>query len=143
MASTQCLPVSFLGELLGGTHDFGVAGDTFYLALYSSSATLNSSTTVYTTTNEVTGTNYVAGGNALTNQGASTSGTTAYTDFADCVFTNVTITARYGLIYNSTEANKAVAVLDFGTDKTATGQTMTIVFPAAGASTAIIQIVEN
>ena len=111
--------------------------------MYSSSATLNSSTTAYTTTGEVTGTNYTAGGNALTNQGASTSGTTAYTDFADCTFTNVTITARYGLIYNSTESNKAVAVLDFGSDKIATAQNFNVIFPAVGASTAIIQITEN
>ena len=135
--------MSFLGQLLTGTHDFSVAGDAYKLALYSSSATLNSSTTAYTTTGEVTGANYTAGGNALTNQGASTSGTTAYTDFADCVFTNVTITARYGLIYNSTEANKAVAVLDFGSDKTATGQTFTVVMPTPSATTAIIQITET
>lgn len=143
MASTQSLTVSFIGQLFGGTHNFAVAGNTFYLALYSSSATLNSSTTVYTTSNEVTGTNYVAGGNPLTNQGASTSGTTAYIDFSDVTFTNVSITARYGLIYNSSQANKSVAVLDFGTNKTATAQNFTVVFPAAAAATAIIRITET
>lgn len=141
MAITQAMCTSFKVELLTGTHDFtNTTGDTFKLALYTSSATLGASTTVYTTTNEVSGTGYTAGGAALTNVTPTSSGTTAFTDFADLTFSTATITARGCLIYNDTDGDKAVVVLDFGGDKTSTAGDFTIVFPTADASNAIIRI---
>lgn len=134
---------SFKVELLKGVHDFtNGTGDTFKLALYTATATLNASTTAYSATNEVGNTgSYVAGGGALTNVTPSSSGTTALTDFADLSFTTATITARGALIYNDTAAgDPAVAVLDFGSDKTSTSGTFTIQFPTADASNAIIRI---
>ena len=143
MAITQSICSSFKQQLFEGVHDFEVGGDTFYLALYTSAATLDATTTVYTTSNEVSsaGTNYPAGGGALTNLGASLSGTTAFIDFADLTFPNVTLTARGCLIYNNTEADKAVAVFDFGSDKTATDGDFTVIFPTPDASTAVIRLV--
>jgi hypothetical protein len=143
MAITQSICSSFKQQLFEGVHDFEVGGDTFYLALYTSAATLAATTTVYTASNEVssTGTNYPAGGGALTNLGVSLSGTTAFIDFADLTFPNVTLTARGCLIYNSTEANKSVAVFDFGSDKTATDGDFTVIFPTPDASTAVIRLV--
>lgn len=141
MAITQAMCTSFKVELLTGTHNFTAStGDAFKLALYTSSATLDASTTAYTTSNEVTGTGYTAGGGALTNVTPTSSGTTAFTDFADLTFSTATITARGCLIYNSTDSDKAVAVLDFGGDKTSTAGDFTIVFPTADASSAIIRI---
>ena len=135
-------------ELLYGVHDFDAStGDTFKIALYTSSATLDASTTAYSATNEVSGTGYTAGGQDLTNVNPTTSGTTAFTDFADETWTTATITARGALIYNSTPnttsisvSNPAVVVLDFGADKTSTAGDFTVVFPTADASNAIIRI---
>ena len=140
MANTVC--TSFKSELLSGVHDFATAGDTFKLSLYTSSSTINNaSTTVYTTSDEVADSgSYAAGGGALANQAVSTDGTTAIVDFDDLSFTSATITARYALIYNSSDSNKAVCILDFGTDQTSTSGTFTIQFPSAGASTAIIRV---
>ena len=141
MAITQAMCTSFKVELLTGTHNFtNTSGDTFKLALYTSSATLGASTTAYTVSNEASGTGYSAGGGTLTNVTPTSSGTTAFTDFADLTFSSATITARGCLIYNDTDSDKAVAVLDFGGDKTSTNGDFTIQFPAADASNAIIRI---
>jgi hypothetical protein len=141
MAISQAMCTSFKVELLQGVHNFTAStGDTFKIALYTSSATLGASTTAYTVTNEVSGSGYTAGGNTLTNVTPTSSGTTAFTDFADTTWTTATITARGALIYNSTESDKAVCVLDFGSDKTSTAGNFTIVFPTADASNAIIRI---
>ena len=133
---------SFKQELLEGVHDFQSGGNTFKLALYDNNASFTAATTAYTATNEVgdSGT-YAAGGGTLTNVNPTTSGTTAFTDFADLSFTSATITARGALIYNDTAAgDPTVVVLDFGSDKTSTSGTFTIVFPTADASNAIIRI---
>jgi hypothetical protein len=141
MAISQAMCTSFKTQLLTGTHDFtNSTGDAFYIALYTSSATLDATTTAYSATNEVSGTGYTAGGNALTNVTPTSSGTTAYTDFADTTWSSSTITANGALIYNSTESNAAVCVLAFGGDKTSTNGDFTIQFPAADASNAIIRI---
>lgn len=141
MPISQALCTSFKVELMTGTHNFTTStGNTFKLALYTSAATLGATTTAYSATNEATGTNYTAGGSNLTNVTPTSSGTTAFTDFADLTFSNVTITANGALIYNSTNANRAVCVLAFGSDKTATAGNFTIVFPTADASNAIIRI---
>lgn len=142
MAITQAMCTSFKVELLQGVHDFTAStGDVFKLALYTSLATLGASTTVYSSSNEVSNSGtYSAGGGTLTNITPTSSGTTALTDFDDLSFTSATITARGALIYNSTESNKAVAVLDFGSDKSSTAGTFTIQFPAATSSDAIIRI---
>lgn len=141
MAISQAMCTSFKVELLTGTHNFTAStGDVFKIALYTSSATLGASTTAYTTSNEVVGTGYTAGGNTLTNVTPTSSGTTAFTDFADTTWSTATITANGALIYNSSKSNKAVAVLAFGADKTSTAGDFTIVFPAADASNAIIRL---
>ena len=141
MAITQAMCTSFKQELLTATHDFtNSTGSTFKVALYTSSATLGASTTAYSATNEVSGTGYTAGGNTLTNVTPTSSGTTAFTDFADTTWSSATITARGALIYNSSASNAAVVVLDFGADKTSTAGDFTIQFPAAAAATAIIRI---
>jgi VCBS repeat-containing protein len=141
MAISQALCTSFKVELMTGTHNFTTStGNTFKLALYTSSATLGATTTAYSATNEASGTGYSAGGSALTNVTPTSTGTTAFTDFADLTFSTVTITANGCLIYNSSASNKAVAVLAFGADKTATAGNFTIVFPAADATNAIIRI---
>jgi hypothetical protein len=132
---------SFKVELMTATHNFTTStGDVFKIALYTSSATLDAGTTAYTSTNEVSGTGYTAGGNTLTNVTPTSSGTTAFTDFADTTWSAATITARGALIYNSSKSNKSVCVLDFGSDKTSTAGNFTIVFPTADASNAIIRI---
>jgi len=139
---------SFKKELLYGAHDFANGADAFKMALYTSSATLNASTTAYATSDQVAnGNGYSTGGNALTNVNPSSSGTTALTDFADVSWSNSSITARGGLIYNTgpnttsiSLTNPAVLVLDFGADKTSTSGAFTVVFPAADASNAIIRI---
>ena len=148
MAITQSMATSFKTELLNGIHAFGTTvvrgattADTFKLALYTSSATLDSTNTAYTATNEASGTNYSAGGNALTAVAPTSSGTTAILDFNDLTFSSVTITARGCMIYNSTQSNKCVCVLDFGSDKSASAGDFTIIFPSADASNAIIRLV--
>ena len=139
MAITQAMCTSFKVDLLDGEHDFGA--DTFKIALYTSSATLDATTTAYSATNETSGTGYTAGGNTLTVSTTPTSsGTTAYISFSNTTWSTASITARGALIYNSTNADKAVAVLDFGSDKTSTAGDFTIQFPAADASNAIIRI---
>ena len=141
MAITQAMCTSFKKELLEAVHNFkNSGGDTFKIALYTSSATLSAATTAYSATNEVSGTNYTAGGNTLTRVDPSSSGTTGFTDFADTSWTSATITARGALIYNDSDSDKAVAVLDFGADKSSSGGDFTIQFPAADASNAIIRI---
>lgn len=140
------LCTSFKQELLQAKHDFTAStGHTFKLALYDNNASFTAATTDYTATNEVSGTGYSAGGAALTTVTPTTSGTTAFADFADLVFSTVTLTARGALIYNTTTGGgsgttEAVAVLDFGSDKTATAGDFTIVFPTADASNAIIRV---
>ena len=133
---------SFKKELMQGVHNFTAStGNTFKLALYTNSASFTAATTAYTVTNEVSGTGYTAGGGTLTNVTPTTSGTTAFTDFADLTFSTATITARGALIYNDTAAgDPTVVVLDFGSDKSSTAGDFTIVFPTADASNAIIRI---
>ena len=141
MAITQAMCTSFKVELLTGTHNFTPStGDTFKIALYTSAATLDATTTAYTTTNEVTGTGYTAGGKTLTTVAPTTDGTSGIVDFNDVSWENATFTAAGALIYNSSKSNKAVAVISFGGDKTVSGGTFTITFPAAAAGTAIIEI---
>lgn len=141
MAITQAMCTSFKQALLDGEMDFSSdTTQTYKIALYTSSATLGASTTAYSTTNEVSGTGYSAGGATLTVVAPTTSGTTAFLDFSDVTFSTVTITARGALIYQSGGSNPAVAVLDFGSDKTATAGDFTIQFPTADASNAIIRI---
>lgn len=141
MAITTAMCTSFKKEVLEALHDFNVSsGSIFKLALYTSAANLDATTTVYSTTNEVVGTGYTAGGVTLTNIDPTISGTTAFADFADATFTSATITAAGALIYNSSQSNKAVAVLSFGGDKTSTNGDFVIQFPVADASNAIIRI---
>jgi hypothetical protein len=158
MPITQAMCSSFKAELMLAVHDFrNASGDTFKIALYTSSATLDANTTAYTNSNEVSpsGTNYTAGGVSLTNTGVNVTNInantgTGFTDFSDATFQNVTLTARGALIYNSTPSangvanttltNAAVCVLDFGADKTSTDGDFTIIFPTNDASNAIIRI---
>lgn len=137
---------SFKTQILEGVHDFRtVGGDTFKLAMYDNSASFTAATTAYTATNEVANSgSYAAGGGTLTNVTPTSSGTTAFTDFADLSFTSATITAYGALIYNTTPGhtytNPTVCVLDFGGAKTSTNGTFTIIFPTADATDAIIRI---
>jgi hypothetical protein len=149
---------SFKAELMLAVHDFRLtSGDTFKLALYTSAASIDANTTAYTSSSEISssGTNYTAGGGTLVNLGVTASNTSAsagtgFTDFTDLTFANATITARGALIYNTTPSangtanttltNAAVAVLDFGSDKTSTDGDFTIIFPTATNTTAIIRI---
>ena len=156
MAITQAMTTSFKAEIMLAVHDFrNTGGDTFKLALYTSSASIDANSTTYTTSNEVTGTNYTAGGGTLVNGGVtasnnSSSAGTGFTTFSNLTFSNATITARGAMIYNTTPSangtanttltNASVAVLDFGSDKTSTDGDFTIIFPAATNSTAIIRI---
>jgi|TARA_R100000353_G_scaffold27778_1_gene23390 hypothetical protein len=150
MAIAQAMCTSFKKELLEGVHNFkNSGGDTFKLALYaeggggksSTTATLGATTTAFTTTGEVANSgSYSSGGGTLTRVDPTTSGTTAFTDFADLSFTTATITAMGALIYNSSDSNKAVCVLDFTSNKSSTSGTFTIQFPTADASNAIIRI---
>ena len=156
MAITQAMCTSFKAELMLGCHDFrDASGDTFKIALYTSAATIDANTTAYSASDEASGTNYTAGGVDLTNTGVSATNInantgTGFTDFSDAVFTNVNVTARGALIYNTTPSangvantaltNAAVCVLDFGSDKTATDGDFTIIFPTNDASNAIIRI---
>jgi len=137
------MATSFKQELLQGVHNFTAStGNSFKLALYDNNASFTAATTAYTATDEVANSgSYVAGGGALTNITPTSSGTTAFTDFADITFTSATITARGALIYNDTAAgDPAVVVLDFGSDKTSTAGDFQVVFPTADASNAIIRI---
>ena len=145
--TTNAICNSFKKQLLAGEHDFDSSGgDTFKLAMYTSVATLGASTTNYATTNEVSSpSGYSAGGKALVNSGVKVSSGVAITNFSDLSFTGVTLTARGALIYNTTTdggtgTTEAVAVLDFGADKTATSGTFTIQFPAFTTSAAILRI---
>ena len=142
MAITQAIANSFRGELLTGTHDFTAAtGSVFKLALYTSASTMSAATTVYATTAEVANSGqYVTGGGALTNVSPVVSSGVAFIDFDDISFTGVTITAGGALIYNTSQSSKAVAILSFGADKTATSGVFTIQFPAATTSAAILTI---
>jgi len=150
MAISQAMVTSFKVEILDGIHAFGsavirasAAPDVFMLALYTSSATLGAATTAYTTSDEVSssGTNYPAGGLTLTiSQAPTSTGTTAWLDFDDLTFPSATLTARGALIYNLTQSNKAVAVLDFGSDKTSTAGNFTIQFPTPNSTSAILRI---
>lgn len=158
MPITQAMCTSFKAELMLAVHDFRLtSGDTFKLALYTSAASIDANTTAYTSSSEVSssGTNYTAGGGTLVNLGVTASNTSAsagtgFTDFTDLTFANATITARGALIYNTTPSangtanttltNAAVAVLDFGSDKTSTDGDFTIIFPTATNTTAIIRI---
>jgi O-acetylhomoserine/O-acetylserine sulfhydrylase-like pyridoxal-dependent enzyme len=150
MAITQAMATSFKVEILDGIHNFGTgvirastAADVFKLALFTSSATLSATTTAYSSADEVSssGTNYTAGGLTLTiSQVPTSSSTTAFIDFDDLTFPSATITANGALIYNATQGNKSVAVLDFGSDKVVSNDTFQIVFPTANATSAIVRI---
>jgi len=147
MAISQAMCTSFKVELLKGVHDFtNGTGDTFKLALFRAQAsivgTFGAGTTNYSDmgADEASGTNYSAGGSALTNVTPTASGTTAITDFNDLTFSNVTITTSGCLIYNDTEGDKSVGVFSFGGDKTATAGDLTIIFPTADASNAVIRL---
>jgi hypothetical protein len=142
MALTQCVVNSFKTELLTATHNFTAStGDTFKIALYNSSTTMDKATTAYASTNEVGASgSYAAGGASLTSSTPTLSTDTAVCNFAVVTFTTATITARAALIYNNSKSNKAVCVLDFGADKTSTSGNFTITFPTADASNAILRI---
>src|SRR5210317_1220275 len=143
--TTNAICNSFKKELLQGKHDFDTSSDTYNLAMYTSLATLGASTQNYTTGNEVSSSGYTAGGKALVNQGVKVSSAVAITSFANLSFTGVTLAAQGALIYNTTtdggsNTTEAVAVLDFGGDKTATSGTFTIQFPAFTTAAAILRI---
>ena len=147
MSILQTATTSFKVELLQGIHNFGpTSPDTFKVALYTGSANINASTAAYTASGEVVGSGYVAGGNTLTVSTSPTSGNnsqnvpTAYISFANSTWPNATFTARGALIYNATEGNKSVAVLDFGSDKTVNNDTFQIIFPTPDANSAIVRI---
>lgn len=138
MAITSAFCTSAKSEFLQGTH---TSADTYKIALYTSAATLDATTTAYSATNEVSGTGYTAGGTTLTGFSVTTSGTTAILDFTtDPAWANSTITARGALIYNSTKTNKAIAVYDFGADKTSSNGTFTVQFPVPDAANGLLRI---
>jgi hypothetical protein len=142
MAITQAVCNTFKSELLGAVHDFDSgSGQAFKLALYTSAANLSAATTAYTASGEVANSGqYTATGGILQSQQVSLDGSVGIVDFADLSFTGVTLTARGALIYNTSASDKAVCVLDFGSDKTATSGTFTIVFPAFTSAAAILRI---
>ena len=147
MSIAQTTTTSFRVELLQAVHNFGpTSPNTFKIALYTASASLDATTTVYTTSDEVTGTGYTAGGNTLVISTSPTSGNniasipTAYISFSNSSWTGASFTARAALIYNATQGNKAVAVLDFGSDKTVNNDTFQVIFPTADANSAIVRI---
>ena len=141
MAIAQAVANSFKKEILEGIHDLESGGDVFKLALYTSAANLSAATTSFTTGSEVANTGqYTSGGGVLTGQSTSLDTGVAIVDFAELSFTGVTLTARGALIYNTSNSDKAVAVLDFGGDKTATAGTFTIQFPTFNSSNAILRI---
>lgn len=144
MSIAQTTTTSFRVQLLQAVHDFD--NDTFKIALYTGAADIGPDTTAYTATGEASGTGYTAGGNTLTVSTTPTYGTnnynvvTAYISFANTSWASASFTARGALIYNSSKSNKSVAVLDFGGDKTVTGQTFTVQFPSADPNSAIVRI---
>ena len=138
MAITQAMCSSFKQQILLGEHDLDT--DVIKIALYTSAADLSAATTAYSTSNEVVGTGYTAGGNTLAGATVSLTGTTAFVDFTNTTWTTATITARGALIYNSSKSDKAIAVLDFGADKTSTAGDFTVQFPANDSSSAIVRI---
>jgi hypothetical protein len=147
MAIQQTATTSFKVELLQAVHNFGpTSPNTFKVALYTGSSSIGPSTTVYSTTNEVVGTGYTAGGNTLVIDVSPISGNntssvpTAYVSFSNTSWTNATFTARGALVYNATQGNKSVAVLDFGSDKTVNNDTFQIIFPTPDANSAIVRI---
>jgi len=147
MAIQQTTTTSFKVELLQAVHNFGPTGaDTFKIALYTGNSSIGPSTTAYTTDNEVVGAGYTAGGLELVISQTPTYGInnqqvpTAYISFAPAIWASATFIARGALIYNSTQANKSVAVLDFGSDKSVLNQTFTITFPVANANDAIVRV---
>ena len=142
MAISTAFCTSFKKELMQGLHNFSnPGGNTFKIALYTSSATLGASTTAYSATNEVSnGNGYTTGGQTLTSVTPTTSGTTAFTDFSDVTWSASTITANGALIYNSNSSNASCVVLAFGSDKSSSNGDFTIVFPTANATAAIIRI---
>jgi hypothetical protein len=143
MAISQAMCTSFKVALLNGEMDFSSdTSQVFKIALFTSSATLGATTASYSATNEVTGTGYTAGGETLTiSANPASSGTTAFLDFADVTWSTATITARGALIYKADGAtNPAVAVLDFGEDKSSSAGDFTVIFPTADASNAIVRV---
>lgn len=141
MAIYQTMCTSFKAEVAQALHNFTAGtGDVFKLALYVATANLGADTTAYTSTGEASGTNYTAGGIALTNITPTTSGTTGYWSFDDATFSNVTLTCAGALIYNSTNGNRAVCVLNFGQTITKTASNLVITFPAPGATDAVLRI---
>ena len=147
MSISQSATTSFKVELLQAVHNFGpTTPNTFKVALYTAFSDIGPTTTVYTTTNEVIGTGYTAGGNTLVISISPTSGNnsssvpTAYVSFVNSTWTNATFTARGALIYNATQGNKSVAVLDFGSDKTVSNDIFQIIFPTPDANSAIVRI---
>lgn len=138
MAITSAVCNSFKQELFGGVHD--VDTDVIKMALYTSAATLNATATAYTTSNEVVGAGYTAGGNTLTGATISLDGSVAIVDFSDTTWSSATITARGAMIYNSSKSNKAIAVIDFGADRTSTNGLFVVQMPAANGTDAIIRI---
>jgi hypothetical protein len=147
MTIAQTATTNFKVELPQGIHNFGpTSPDTFKVALYTAAANLDATTAVYTTVGEVVGAGYVAGGNTLVINVTPVAANnalnipTSYWSFANSSWTGATFTARGALIYNSTEGNKSVAVLDFGSDKTVNNDTFQIIFPAPDANSAIIRI---
>lgn len=141
MAITTAMPTSFKVELLVATHNFtNATGDVFKIALYTSTATLGAATTAYSTTNEITGTGYTAGGNTLTTTTAVASTTAGVVTFSTTSWTTASFTANGAMIYNSSKANRACAIIAFGGDQTVAAATFTINFPTADASNAVIRL---
>jgi len=147
MSILQTVTTSCKIQLLQAVHNFGPTNpDTFKIALYTGNADINAATTIYTTSNEISGTGYTTGGNTLVINQYPTAGNnqyavpTAYISFQNTSWTNASFTARAALIYNVTQGNKSIAVLDFGSDKTVTNDTFQIIFPTADANSAIVRI---
>jgi hypothetical protein len=142
VAISTAMTTSFKSELMSGLHDFdNPGGNTFKIALFTSSATLGAATTAYSSTDEVAnGNGYTTGGETLTSVSPTTSGTTAYVDFADVTWSASTITANGALIYNNTNSNRAVVTLAFGSDKSSSNGDFVIQFPTANATDSIIRI---
>ncbi len=137
----QSMCNSFKVELLTAIHDFSTSGDVFKIALFTAAADLSANTTAYSSTNEIIGTNYVAGGLSLTSIAPILFGNVGVVDFNDITWNNLTVSGvRGALIYNSSKSNRAVCVLDFGSDRSAFAAPFTIIFPDADASSAIIRV---
>ena len=135
MSIQQTQTTSFKKELYQGIHDLST--DHIYIALYTANASLDQNTTVYSATNEITGTGYTAGGQQLLHPVISSSGYTAYVTFDNAQWSGA-LTARCALIYNASKANRSIAVLDFGSNKTST-TTFTVTMPANSADSALIR----